>query len=371
MLIGIDASRTTAAQRTGTEAYSLALTRALLDLPGAHRWRLYFNSAPPAGIWPARAAIELRSMPWPRLWTHLRLSAEMLVAPPDVLFVPAHVLPIAAPRRCVVTVHDLGYRHFPAAHTPAARWYLDLSTRYNARRASLILTDSAATRADLLRFYGTPADKIRVVYPGRPEGVARVDDAGRIREVLGRLGLERDYILYVGTLQPRKNLVRLIEAYALLVAGWDAGDPPLLALAGRRGWLSEPIGRAIEAADLGAHVRLTGYVADADLSALYSGARLFAFPSLHEGFGFPILEAMACDAPVVCSRTSSLPEVAGEAALLVNPLDVSELAAALRLGLTDEALRGWLIEAGRRQMMRFSWRTAARETLAALEEAGA
>ncbi len=172
MLIGIDASRATAARRTGTEVYSLHLIRALLAGGAGHRFRLYFNQAPAPGLFPSGA--DLRVMPFARLWTHLRLSREMRSAPPDVLFVPSHVLPLIHPPRCVVTVHDLGFHYYPEAHTLFQNVYLRWSTRYNARTAARVVADSEATRQDLLRYYGIPEERIVVVYPGRDETLALV-----------------------------------------------------------------------------------------------------------------------------------------------------------------------------------------------------
>ena len=370
MLIGIDISRTTRAQHTGTEWYSLALTQALLELPSAHTWRLYFNQPPAPGVWPARAGVELKVMPWLRAWTHVRLSAEMLIAPPDVLFVPAHVLPALSPRRCVVTVHDLGYRYYPEAHTPASRYYLELSTRWNVWRSTLALADSEATRRDLVSVYSAPADKVRVVYPGRDETLRRAAPE-TIAAVTRRLDIDGAYILHVGTLQPRKNLARLIEAYAGLRAGWAGPGPaPLLVLAGGRGWLSQSIFETARRLGLEASVRFVGYVNRADLPALLSGASLFVFPSLYEGFGFPVLEAMACETPVICSNASSLPEVAGDAALLIDPLDTPAWTAAMYAVLRDADLAARLVDAGRRNVQRFSWGRAARQALDVLEEAG-
>ena len=184
MLIGIDASRAVAARRTGTETYSLRLICNLISLGTGHRFRLYTNGQPPAGLFGgdlAAANVELRSIPFPRLWTHLRLSAEMAVRPPDVLFVPAHVLPLIHPRRSVVTVHDLGYLAYPEAHKTGDRRYLDWSTRWNARRAKIVIADSAATQADLIRAYGVDERKIRVIHLGRDETLgagARCSGAG-------------------------------------------------------------------------------------------------------------------------------------------------------------------------------------------------
>ena len=363
MLIGIDASRSVAEKRTGTENYSLNLIRHLLASGGEHRYRLYFNRPPSREL--RITSYELRIMPFPRLWTHLRLSWEIARRPPDLLFVPAHILPIVHPRRSVVTIHDLGYLYYPQAHRLLDRLYLDLSTRYNAHAAAHLIADSSATKRDLIERYGSKPDKISVVYPGYDETTFRpVRDEEAIEIIKARYGITDDYILFVGTLQPRKNLTRLIEAFSNLQSQISNLQ---LVIAGKKGWLYEDIFRQVEELGLEGKVVFTDYVPEGDLPALLSGARLFVFPSLYEGFGLPVLEAMACGTPVVCSNTSSLPEVAGNAALLVDPLDVEELAAAMERVLGDEELRAGLIERGFEQTRRFSWEKCARETLSVLE----
>jgi len=380
MLIGIDASRATTAQRTGTETYSLHLIRALLDQGTGHRFRLYFNQAPAPGLFPK--SVETRVMPFPRLWTHVRLSREMQAAPTDVLFVPSHVLPLIHPPRSVVTVHDLGFRYYPQAHTLFQNLYLRWSTRYNARAATRIVADSEATRRDLLRAYAVPADRIVVVYPGRDESLAPVTDPQIVDAARARYGLSTRYILYVGTLHPRKNLVRLVKAFAALLGSLDStpehradgtldGDGELqLVLAGQKGWLYEEIFGEVRKLGLEDRVVFTGYMPEADLPSVLSGALAFVFPSLYEGFGLPVLEAMACGIPVVCSNVSSLPEVGGDAALLIDPLDVEALAGAMYQVISDEALRDKLVEGGMEQIRRFSWRQCASQVLEVLEDAG-
>ena len=317
MLIGIDASRAVAARRTGTETYSLRLICNLTSLGTGHRFRLYTNGQPPAGLFGGdRAAVdvELRAIPFPRLWTHLRLSAEMAVRPPAVLFVPAHVLPLIHPRRSVVTIHDLGYLAYPEAHNPGDRRYLDWSTRWNARRATIVIADSEATRADLIRAYGVDGSKIRVIYLGRDETLAPVRDDRVLAEVRARCGIAAHYLLYVGTLQPRKNLARVIESFARAAAA-PAFSGIQLVLAGKKGWLYDDLFAQVERSGLAGRVLFPGYIEDADLPALLSGALAFVFPSLYEGFGIPVLEAGACGVPVITSNTSSLPEVAGSGEL--------------------------------------------------------
>jgi glycosyltransferase involved in cell wall biosynthesis len=372
MLIGIDASRATAVRRTGTENYSLNLIRELLAQDQDRRYRLYFNQAPAADLFPAGA--DWRVIPFPRLWTHLRLAWEMLSDPPDLLFVPSHVLPLAHPRRTVVTVHDLGYHYYPEAHTTFQNVYLRWSTRYNARAATRLLADSQATCQDLIRYYDTPEEKIAVVYPGRDETLAPVAGEESLAGIRARYGLSESYLLYVGTLHPRKNLVRLVQAFAALLQSLAASsnrrmDGLQLVLAGQKGWHYDEIFAEVRRLGLTERVVLTGYVPGADLGGLLSGALAFVFPSLYEGFGLPVLEAMACGTSVVCSATSSLPEVAGDAALLVDPLDTEEISRALYQIVVDEPLRRVLVERGFQQVQRFSWQRCAQETLQVLEEA--
>ena len=372
MLIGVDASRALRARRTGTERYALEMIRHLLTLDGRHRWRLYCQSPPGPGLFPAREGVSYRVLPLPRLWTHVGLSWEMWRRPPDVLFVPAHVLPLWRPRRSVVTVHDLGYHRYPEAHPWRQRLYLAWSTRWNARVAARVLADSQATREDLVTVYGVDPGKIVVVYPGWDTSLRRVDDPRRRDGVRARYGIGPRYILYVGTLQPRKNLVRLIRAFARLLArADDIPDDLELVLAGRPGWLADPILEEPRRQGVQARVRFPGYVADEDLAPLISGALVYAYPSLYEGFGFPVLEAQACGVPVLASNASSLPEVAGDAAWLVDPLDVEAIADGLHRLLVDRALREALIARGYANVRRFSWERAARQVLEVLEQVGA
>jgi glycosyltransferase involved in cell wall biosynthesis len=380
MLIGIDASRTTVAHRTGTENYALHLIRGLLALGGGHRFRLYFNQPPATGLLPANA--EQRIMPFPRLWTHVRLSWEMLTQPPDLLFVPSHVLPLVHPQRSVVTVHDLGYLYYPEAHTLMQNLYLRWSTPYNARsttgKVGRVLADSEATRRDLVLHHGIPEERIAVIYPGWDESLATITDPALLAAVRARYGLEERYLLYVGTLHPRKNLARLVQAFATVCQSMAArrdGEQGVetnlqLILAGQKGWLYDELIAQVKKLGLTGRVLLIGYVPESDLAALLSGALAFVFPSLYEGFGFPVLEAMACGTPVVCSSASSLPEVAGDAALMVDPLDSEALAEALHRVVIDPGLRRDLEERGLRQVRRFSWLRCARETLRILEEVG-
>ncbi len=350
MRIAIDASRTTAARITGTETYAIRLIRGLLELGTRHDITLYYRDAPkrfPEG------AVS-RVLPMRRMWTHGRFAAALWQDRPDLTFVPAHTLPFFFPGRAAVTVHDLGFRYFPQAHPTVSRHYLDITTRFSAARAAVVLADSHATAHDLTRFYGTSPHKIQVVYPGVEAPTPGDPDAIR-----RKYGLPARYFLFIGTLQPRKNIARLVKAFAQYR---QVGDPDTgLVLAGGKGWLYDPAW-----AENVPGVLLTGYVDDADKGALYAGAAALVFPTLYEGFGFPVLEAMLCGTPVIASNTSSLPELVGEAGLLVSPTDVDAISAAM-LRLDDAALCQSLREKGLLQAGHFTWQAAARAALAAFE----
>jgi glycosyltransferase involved in cell wall biosynthesis len=358
MRLAIDASRCTVPRPTGTERYALELIRALIQHNQQHDLILYFRDQPAPGLFPAAERVTQRVIPFRRAWTHARFAAALWAERPDVTFVPAHTLPFAFPGRAVVTLHDLGYQYFPAAHPLQQRLYLDLTTRYSAARAALVLADSQATADDLTRFYGTPANKVRVVYPGVEPPVV-----GDLTAVRARYRLPERYWLFIGTLQPRKNIARLVQAYQVWQRAHPA-DPTGLVLAGGQGWLYDPAWT--EAAP---GVTITGYIDEADKGALYAGARALVFPSLYEGFGFPVIEAMHCGTPVIASRTSSLPELVGEAGLLVDPLAVESIAGAMSRLNADPALADTLRQRGYQQAQRFTWARAGMELLAALEVA--
>jgi glycosyltransferase involved in cell wall biosynthesis len=367
MLIGIDASRAARVERTGTEAYSLHLIRAMLGVAPQHCFRLYADRTLPSELDVPHA--EPRVMPFPRLWTHARLSVEMLARPPDALFIPAHVVPLVHPCT-VVTIHDLGYLYFPQAHLKLSRLYLDLSTRWSVRVAAHIIADSQATKDDLMRHYGTLPEKITVVYPGRDESLRRVDDPAAIEAVKRRYSITGEYLIYIGTLQPRKNLIRLVRAFSNLKPP-EEGDSQVsnlkLVLAGGKGWLYDDI--FVEARRLGLEGRVLfpGRVTEEDKATLLSGAMALVFSSLYEGFGLPVIEAMQCGTPVICSNTSSLPEVVGDAALLVDPFDVGALTQAMARLIGDANLRQTLTARGYVQAQKFSWQACASRVLSILE----
>lgn len=363
MRIAIDASRTTIARVTGTERYALELLRAMIRQNTEHELVLYFRDTPLQDLLPLSELVTYRIIPFRRAWTHLRFAAAIWQDRPDVTFVPAHTLPISFPGKAVVTVHDLGFQYFPAAHPLRSRLYLDWTTRYSAYRAAIVLADSQATADDLTKFYGTPADKIRVVYPGVDAPTVHVgtQHAASLQEnVHSKYNLPERYFIFIGTLQPRKNISRIVQAYAQYRA--QMPKPAALVLAGVKGWLYDELW--VQGVD---GVHLTGYIDEADKGALYDGALALVFPTLYEGFGFPVVEAMHCGTPVIASTTSSLPELVGDAGLLVDPLDVNAIAEAMYRLDSDEALCDILRAKGYNQAKNFSWDAAARQVLDILE----
>lgn len=371
-LLGIDASRATRPYRTGTEAYAYHLIRKLIPLAEArgHFLRLYFNETPPPDLFPASPQTQVISIPARRLWTHLRLGWELQRQRPDLFFTPAHVIPLTYRGPAAATVHDLGFHFFPETHTRFQRLYLRWSTRHNARRSRRVIADSQATRKDLSRLYEIPTSKIHVVYPGIDPQLAPERDPAILEHVRRQYGIETSYLLYLGTLQPRKNLERLIEAYV------RSNVTAQLVLAGKAGWLSEPILQTIShfigpagVSDAASRIRVTGYVAEEDKPALLSGATALLYPSLYEGFGFPILEAQVCGTPVLCGNNSSQPEVAGSGALFVAADDAQAIVQGIRRLAQDGDLRARLIQDGLENARRFSWQRTAEQVLDVLEAA--
>ncbi|NJM05888.1 glycosyltransferase family 4 protein [Candidatus Gracilibacteria bacterium] len=364
MHIAIDASRATGREQTGTERYSFELIAALARSDRFNRYTLFTNGQP-AALPQLGPNFNVHNVRAPRLWTHLRLGPQSLLSQADVLFVPAHVIPLVAAHRSVVTIHDLGYRAFPESHTRRRRVELDLTTRWSVQRATRVIAISQATKDALVQHYNVDPTRVAVVHHGL-SAAFRPADTPAITTVCARYGLQKPFFLYIGTVQPRKNLARLIAAFRTIAERIGAIE---LVIAGKRGWLTEQIEAEAAHAGLGARVRFIGFVPDAELPALLSAARAFVFPSLYEGFGMPVLEAMGCGTPVLTANTSALPEIAGDAALLVDPSDTEAIAAALQQLADDAALRADLSARGLQRAAHFTWERCAEETLQVLRAA--
>ena len=289
-----------------------------------------------------------------KLWEHLKLPFIVNKGKFDLFFSPDHILP-AQPLYCkkVLTVHDLSFVKFPELFTFAKRLYKRLMTPLSLKRADRIIAVSQNTKNDIVAIYGVAPEKITVVHNGVGNNFVPVKDEASLKCAKNKYGLPDRYVLCVGTIEPRKNIIRLIKAYEKIMA-----RQPLV-IVGKPGWLSEPIIKGIRSSD---RVIWLDNVETHDLPAIYSLASLFVYPSLYEGFGLPVLEAMACGTPVITSDLSSLPEVAGDAALLVDPNSVDEIALAIKRLLEDQGLRKDLISKGCLQAKKYSWEKCARET---------
>ena len=359
VLVGVDASRITRRFLTGTENYSLQVLRNLLVQDQRNDYRLYLNRPLPAGLLPTRDRVTKKVIRLPRLWTQLGLSNEMLRQPPDVLFVPSHVLPLVTPERSVVVVYDVGHRFFPRAHGVLEWLYVEWAIRRHVRIATRLITISEATKRDLVRLYGADPERIAVAYPA-VDARFSCASADAVRQVRAQYGLGENYVLHLGTIKPRKNLPRLIHAFAQAKLAPDTQ----LALGGMTTFGASAVEKAIEETGLRNRVRRLAYVPDEDLAALYSGAACVAIVSLYEGFGMPTLEALACGAPLVASNRGSLPEIVGDAGVLVDPLDTGSIAAGLERASADVSA----CTSGPRRAASFTWGAAAQVTLQTLEQ---
>lgn len=285
-----------------------------------------------------------------------RWSMDKTFGATDIFHATNHLLAHFKQARTVYTLHDLIFLRYPEYHLPYNRWYLTLTMPRYLRAADVIVTPSEWTRQDALQHYHLPETKIKVIYEAAAPHFKPVTGVGDLERVRQKYSLPPKFILHVATIEPRKNLSRLLDAFQTLLADW----PDLrLVLVGKKGWLYEHFFQHLQASGLESRVIFPGYVADADLPAFYQMAKLFVFPSLYEGFGLGPLEAMACGTPVVSSNRSSLPEVVGDAGLLFEPTDTRALAQAMRRVLTDETLQAELKGRSLRQAQKFSWAKAA------------
>lgn len=351
----------------GIAQYTLQLARALAGLPGEQRVTLLRSARPRVPTEPVDGLAERRALTPPHhRWERLALALELLPLRPRVVHSPDFIPPLRLGWRSVITVHDLGFLHFPDTLTPASRRYYG-QIRRAVREADHIIAVSRCTRDDLQRLLGVDPARISVILEAADPSFCPVEPAAALAAARRRLGVDRPYLLFVGSFEPRKNLVTLLEAFALIRRERDV----LLALVGRRGWLYEPIFERLRALRLEPYVKIVEDIPHAALPPLYSAALALAFPSLYEGFGLPPLEAMACGCPVVASDRAALPEIIGDAGLLVPADDPTALAAALLRIISDERLRAELVQRGLARAGAFSWRRAALETLAVYREVAA
>ncbi len=374
MRIGIDYT-SAVRQGGGIGRYTRSLIRALADLDSDNEYRLFvaggWGEGDGLGPWPAGFAVRavpLSDRSLHILWQRLRLPVPVQVATGrlDLFHSPDFVLPPTGSAPSLLTVHDLSFLRVPECFVPGFCEYLEGAVSRAVRRAAHILADSESTCQDLVELMGVHRERVTVLYPGVEARFRPVRDPAALARVRARYRLPDLFVLGLGTQQPRKNFSGLIKAFGELptrgLGGTEAAELHLV-ISGGKGWMYEDTLALPDRLGFGDRVIFTGFVDDADLPALYSLATLFAFPSWYEGFGLPVLEAMACGTPVIAADNSSLPEVVGEAGLLVDAGDVNGLARAFERVLQDAGLRARLVAAGLVQASRFSWEASAQRLL--------
>lgn len=362
----------------GLATYTSNLLRALAKLDDKNSYVVYGMRLNRKELGKNCANFEFKTMPdilkvqspwysWV-FWHYTGFPVQLLADRPDVFISMYPALPLVRPCPRIVLVYDLTPLILHGAYSMRFRVLFRNQLSYAAKYADRIIAISQSTRKDLMAHFGTDSEKIAVVYPGYDSATFKPEDnLNRIKGVMQKYSIDGNYILYVGTFDPKKNIPRLIEAFARLKK--EKGIPHQLVIGGKRTWGDDKVFQAVNELGLEDEIVSTSYVPQEDLPLLMNGADVFVFPSLHEGFGIPPLEAMACGTPVITSNVTSLPEVVGDAGMLVNPYSVDEIAEAIYKVVSDRELREGMRRKGLERAKLFSWERAARETLQILEEA--
>lgn len=379
MKIWIDGYEANVKQRLGSSQVAFELLKHLEKLDNKNNYTILLPSEPLEDLPKERTGWTYKILKPRRLWTRIALPLALYTSrqKPDLFFSPTHYIPRFSPVKRIVTIFDLAYLHFPEMFNKKDLWQLTNWTKFSIQNADHIITISNASKKDIISEYqqaGTSgfkikSDKITVAYPGHSETFKPIDDKFRIKEVLDKYKINGLYIIYIGTIQPRKNLVRLIEAVAriedlkIVVVGKTIGE-------GRQGWKFEEILNRPRELGIENRVKFTGFIPDSDLPYLLNGAEAFILPSLWEGFGIPAIDSMACGVPVLVSNVSSLPEVVGKAGLTFDPNSIDQIEQAIRTIMTDNKLRQKLAKISLEQAKKFSWGKMAKVVLKTFERVG-
>lgn len=360
MIIGIDASRAFVKTKTGIEEYSYRVIKGLTNCLAQEQVILYLD---PRVNKLKYIDFDLpdkwrtKFLRAPKFWTQARLSLEMLFDATDVLFVPAHTVPMIHPKNTVVTIHGLEYEFCPGAYSWFEKMYMRWSIRRSCRWASRVIAVSENTKRDLMRLYNVPKEKIEVIYEGYSESDSQFSILNS-QKILSD-SISKHYLLFIGRLEERKNIIGIVEAFEILKKKYDI--PHKLILVGKFGFGGEKIKDRVYASEFKNDIILTGYVSDENKFYLLANADVFLFPTFYEGFGLPILEAQSVGTPVVCSDVSSMPEVCGKESVLVDPEDVSSIAEAIHKLISDEDHKNDIIKKGLANVKKFSWEKCAKE----------
>lgn len=370
MKIGIDLRVLARGARTGVEEYTINITRSLIEQYPQVEFRLFYNAwrkVPIEFPWVRRQNVRIIERRFPNRL--IDASAQLvgipkldrLVGNVDVFFSPHFLWTSLAEAKRVVTVHDLSFARFPDFFSfRKLFWHHSLRPRAQLERAHRIIAVSQSTKNDLVRLWGIPEDKISIVHEGVDHDLFRRPSRQTIAEYRAKHHLPQKFLLFMGTIEPRKNLVSLLGAFSSLRRSGGMNDWELV-ICGSRGWLWQPVFREIANLGLDRSVRFLTCSSE-DRPLLYSAASMFVFPSYFEGFGLPALEAMACGTPVITSNRSSLPEVVGNAAVMIDPWREFELKEAMSRLITNKSLRQLLVKRGQAQAKKFDWEKAAGET---------
>ena len=377
MLIGIDGNEANVEKRVGIGEYSFELLKKFEEFQISNfKFQIYLKN-PPLGHMPKEREGWKYIIFGPKLlWTQFALPLKLFTQTnkPDVFFSPSHYAPRFSPVPTVISIMDLSFIHYPYMFTKKDLRQLRSWTSYSARQASVIFAISDASKNDIIKEYKLASDKVVVTHLG----IKQKEDKNIVKNIREKYDITSDFILFVGTIQPRKNLMRLIDAFSRIVSNKNQINSNeldknsknsrnlRLVIVGKKGWQYEEILDAPKKFNVEERVLFLDFVPDEDLIALYKEAACFVLPSLYEGFGLPILEAMKYGCPVITSNVSSMPEAGGDAALYVNPEDVEDIAKKIESLLDNDSLRRELIEKGYKQIKKFSWEKTARETLDAL-----
>lgn len=369
MRIGIDASRAFEKQRTGIEEYSYQVIKNLADKLENCQVVLYIKKNQNVEIalpknW------KTKVIKWPRFWTQIGLSLEMICHPVDVLFIPSHTVPLIHPKNTVVTIHGLEYEILPEAYSFWERLYMRLSIKNSCRWASHIIAVSKNTKKDLMELYDVPEDKIEVIYEGFGNVIANEVKQSRPNSTKDEIATSPaaprndKYVLFIGRLEERKNIIGIIQSFEILKEKYKI--PHRLILAGKVGYGYENIKRKILESKYKKDIIETGYIAEEKKWNLFKSADVFLFPTFYEGFGLPILQSQAIGVPVVAGDNSSIPEIAGDSSVLVNPREPQEIADATFRLINDENFRNGIIKKGYINTKRFSWKKCAKQIARAI-----
>lgn len=367
MLIGIDASRANQAQKTGVEWYSYHLIQNLKKIiPENINVVLYtreFLQGELANM-PHNWCIKVLNWPPKRFWTQIRLSFEMLLSPPDILFIPAHVFPFIHPKKTVMTIHDIASVKFPESYNWFERWYSKWSAKKALNNLWKIIVPTEFVKQELFKYFGSlNQNKVKVIYHGIDENYNNLEISKEKKEtILKKYCIKENFIMTVGRLEEKKNTRRLVEAFNIVKQKLPENDLQLLLL-GKHGYGYEKVSEAINSSNYKDSIIETGWVDEADLPYLFKLAKVFVFPSLYEGFGLPILESLSSYTPVVAGKGSCLEEIGSEACKYVDPFNTNEIALGIIESLENNSLTEEKKEKGLQRAKDFSWEKCALETL--------